>query len=199
LDQEAINMEKLTSPLALIWLLMCGLGGLMLGALLVRVTAPLSTPEPLAQVPDGLKLSMALGGIAGALVITVVGAFTTALDARLGELSAGGMLWSAARIAESIAGGALAVGLLSLVVVIGDYHEVLVAMLDFHGAPIALGALLGGALGAIRGVAVSDLNPLWLALLTGLGLSVCGGAAGLALGLGVAWALTQYVVRGMGR
>src|SRR5512143_742315 len=134
-------MEKLTSPLALIWLLMCALGGLMLGALLIRVSAPLSTPEPLAQVPGGLKLSMALGGAAGALVVAVLGAFTVALDARLGELSRDGALWSAARIAESIVAGALAVGLLSLVVMIGDYHEVPVAMLDFHGAPIALGAL----------------------------------------------------------
>ncbi len=192
-------MEKLTSPLALIWLLMCAAGGLMLGALLVRVIAPLSTPEPLAQLPDGLKLSMALSGVAGALVVAVLGIFTVALDARLGELSGDGALWSVARVAESIVAGAVVAGLLSLVVVIGDYHEVLVAMLDFHGAPIALGGLLGGALGAIRGVAVSNLNPLWLALLTGVGLSVCGGAAGIALGLGVAWVFTQYLVRWGGK
>lgn len=187
-------MNKLSSPLSVIWLLLCAAGGGMLGAVMLRMTAPHATPGALSQLPDVLKLPVAAGAITGAVVVVLIGYLALVLDGRLAAWSASSGFGATLRAAASIVFGALVCSLLGLVIVINDYDEVRVALLDFHGAPLIIGGLLGGALGGLRGVAASPLNPLWLALLAGLGVAVVGTSAGFGVGLGAGWLLIQYML-----
>lgn len=177
-----------------LWLALCTLSGGMLAATLVRIGFPIATPEKwrdLAAPTKGLLLASGLVGCA-------LGYFTAQALAQLdGQLYPTGshfLQLAGLRFLLNLAAGALVGALWGQLGFATDYHELRVALLDFSGAPLLFGGVIGGVLGAWRGIAVWPGLNLPLQIAGGVGGSVVGLVIGSGLGLIAAMGIQSWLV-----
>lgn len=164
-----------------------------LGATLARMMAPPSTSDSIWLVPPATKQTMLLGGAVGALAGLGIGLGIWFLYANL-RGGAGETTWiKLFQVGLGIVMGGILGATIALALLLLDYHEFQVALLDFNGAPLLMGAALGGAMGGI-GVALSVTGQMgWGSkILTAVG----SGLAGIVLGAlpGIVMAIFLYQV-----
>ncbi len=159
---------------------LCLLGGWLLG-MVVAIVRQWTHAQSQQFQPDWI-----LGGVIGAAAYLALGWLLRLAYRRLtGALGAEGIMQGLVVLALGAITGALVAAPLSLLLVIFDPHEVLVAMLDFDGVLLGIGALLGSVIGSFVAVrAHLAVSP------SGLGAALAALGVGLVLGLMVAWGVT---------
>lgn len=185
-------MFNLFSLASLIWLSLCGISGWLAGATIIRVSMPVSMPDKFASMPATFKMKINAGGFGGLFLAVLLGVGLLWLDAFFAN--ADGVVALLIRVLLFIVSWAWLGTMLAFAVVVNDYHEVLVAMYDFSGAPWLMGGTLGGAMGGILGI-IRLGGEWWLGLLWGAGGGMGGAIIGFLVGVVLMQVLRQYMLK----
>lgn len=166
-----------------LWLTLCVLASGLLAATLARIGLPAHTPAKwadLARSTQGQLLVIALvGGGFGYLAAQAI----IQVDLQLTPTGPQFWLWAGGRWLLRSASWAVVGVLLGQLAYTTDYDELRVMALDFSGAPLIMGGLVGGLAGSRwGGLFWSNLNVI-LRTLAVVGDSLAGALLGCGLGV----------------